>query len=463
MASVGVSLRDSLLVGAIVFVAAAVGMLSQAVIEHSTFWPTEALLVGVLVRNPALARPASWVAAFCGYLAAGLLSGGDLAVVLWVSAVGILSSLIGVTLFQQLPEGDRRLQLPRSIVYMFAIVLVAAFVNAMIGGRVVAISEPGADWTGLTFWLSSDLANYLLVLPIVLTAPAGLSRSAWQRLEQVDLASLAPVTALMVSAVIGVMVGGPGAIAFPIPALIWCALTYSVFSTVLLSATYSVWKMSAFAMGAIAIDPGVNFDDTMASVRLGIALLTLGPLAVASINAAREDLLETLDRSANYDYLTGSLARSAFMDRGQRLCEALQPTGTIAVLALDIDQFKNVNDSFGHAAGDRILVAFAAAVTRVLRPGDLFGRLGGEEFAIIMPSVDDAEALAIAERIRDQVEAAGVTLDDGQHVSITVSIGLVNWRCRIRTSIDTALASADQALYAAKDAGRNRVVVIDEP
>jgi diguanylate cyclase (GGDEF)-like protein len=463
MASVGVSLRDSLLVGAIVFVAAAVGMLSQAVIEHSTFWPTEALLIGVLVRNPALARPASWVAAFCGYLAAGLLGGGDLAVVLWVSAVGILSAFIGVTLFQQLPEGDRRLQLPRSIVYMFAIVLVAAFVNAMIGGRVVAISEPGADWTGLTIWLSSDLANYLLVLPIVLTAPAGLPRSAWQRLEQVDLASLAPVTALMVSAVIGVMVGGPGAIAFPIPALIWCALTYSVFSTVLLSATYSVWKMSAFAMGAIAIDPGVNFDDTMASVRLGIALLTLGPLAVASINAAREDLLETLDRSANYDYLTGSLARSAFMDRGQRLCEALQPTGTIAVLALDIDQFKNVNDSFGHAVGDRILVAFAAAVTRVLRPGDLFGRLGGEEFAIIMPSVDDAEALAIAERIRDQVEAAGVTLDDGQHVSITVSIGLVNWRCRIRTSIDTALASADQALYAAKDAGRNRVVVIDAP
>jgi diguanylate cyclase (GGDEF)-like protein len=463
MASVGVSLRDSLLVGAIVFVAAAVGMLSQAVIEHSTFWPTEALLIGVLVRNPSLARPASWVAAFCGYLAAGLLGGGDLAVVLWVSAVGILSAFIGVTLFQQLPEGDRRLQLPRSIVYMFAIVLVAAFVNAMIGGRVVAISEPSADWTGLTIWLSSDLANYLLVLPIVLTAPAGLPRSAWQRLEQVDLASLAPVTALMVSAVIGVMVGGPGAIAFPIPALIWCALTYSVFSTVLLSATYSVWKMSAFAMGAISIDPGVNFDDTMASVRLGIALLTLGPLAVASINAAREDLLETLDRSANYDYLTGSLARSAFMDRGQRLCEALQPTGTIAVLALDIDQFKNVNDSFGHAAGDRILVAFAAAVTRVLRPGDLFGRLGGEEFAIIMPSVDDAEALAIAERIRDQVEAAGVTLDDGQHVSITVSIGLVNWRCRIRTSIDTALASADQALYAAKDAGRNRVVVIDEP
>ena len=151
------------------------------------------------------------------------------------------------------------------------------------------------------------------------------------------------------------------------------------------------------------------------------------------------------------------------MDRAQQLCASFAPRdATIAVLALDIDQFKKVNDNFGHAAGDMVLIEFAEAVARTLRPGDLFGRLGGEEFAIALPNINDADALALAEQIRTQVESAGVILDDGQHVSITVSIGLDNRRCRTRTSIDGALATADQALYRAKAAGRNRVVLIDE-
>lgn len=458
----GALLRDSLLIGGVVFVAVAIGLLIRAVDEHSTFWPAEALLLGLLVRNPSLARPLVLIAAFGGYVGASLLTGGDLALVLWGSAVNLLSVLVGFALFQLLPEGDRRLQLPRSVVSMFAIVLAAALTNAVIGGRIVEIADPTATWTGISFWLSNDIANYLMVLPVVLTAPARLPELSWYRMTHAEPALAAPFLALLVSAAASVTVGGPGAIGFAIPALLWCAVTYNLFTTVLLTVAYGAWKMTAFAAGAIPLESGANFDETMASIRLGIALLSLGPLAVASINAAREDLLETLDRSANYDYLTGSLARSAFMDRGQRLCESLQPDGKVAVLAMDIDQFKKVNDSFGHAAGDRVLIAFAAAVMRTLRPGDLFGRLGGEEFAIIIPNVSDAEALAVAERIRAQVETAGVTLDDGQHVSITVSIGLVNQPCRLRSTVDVALASADQALYAAKAAGRNRVMVFDE-
>jgi diguanylate cyclase (GGDEF)-like protein len=455
-------LRDVLLVGGVVFVAAAIGFLSRQVDADSTFWPAEALLIGVLVRNPELARPAGWAAAFAGYMAAGLLTGGEIALVLWVCAANLASVIVGFTLFQQLPEGDRRLQLPRSVLYVFGIILVASTVNAVIGGGVISIADPNVAWTGLSFWLSSDIANYLVVLPLVLTAPARLPSLTLRRAEQSDFRTAAPIVALLFSAAASVMVGGPGAIAFAIPALLWCALSYSMFTTVLLTAAYSVWKMAAFASGAITLDPGADYDERMVSIRLGIALLTLGPLAAASLNTAREDLLRTLDRSANYDYLTGALARSAFMERGQQICESpTSSTDTIAMLALDIDQFKKVNDSFGHAAGDRVLIAFAAAVARTLRDGDLFGRLGGEEFAIVLPNVDDAEALAFAERIRAQVESAEVTTDDGQRVSITVSIGLVNRRCRTRLSIDAAIAAADQALYAAKAAGRNRVVALD--
>lgn len=459
-ANAGAVVRDALLVGGIVFVAAAAGFFSRQVDAFSTFWPAEAVLIGLMVRNPALARPASWVAAFAGYLLSGLLTGGDLALVLWVSAANLLSAVVGFTLFQQLPEGDRRLRLPRSIVYMFAIVLVAALVNAIVGGTVTAIAEPNAVWTDFVFWFSSDIVNYLIVLPVVLTAPARLPSLTWRRPAYVDLAKAAPFLALLVSAAASVLVGGPGAVAFAIPALLWCALTYSMFTTVLLTMAYSIWRMAAFSAGAITVDLGASNEDIMVSSRLGITLLTLGPLAVASIHAAREELLATLDRSVNYDYLTGTLARSAFMVRGQQLCEMLQPSGSMVVLVMDIDQFKNVNDSYGHAAGDLVLIAFAEEVSRALRPGDLFGRLGGEEFAVIIPDFSDAEALALAERVRERIASMGIVLDGGQTAFVTVSIGMVRLRCRARSNVDRALAAADQALYAAKAAGRNQVVTV---
>jgi diguanylate cyclase (GGDEF)-like protein len=105
-----------------------------------------------------------------------------------------------------------------------------------------------------------------------------------------------------------------------------------------------------------------------------------------------------------------------------------------------------------------VLIAFAEAVSRTLRPGDLFGRLGGEEFAVILPNVSDVDAQALAEQVCQQVAGTGIVLDGDQPVFVTVSIGMVRLRCRGRSSMEPALAAADQALYAAKAAGRNRVV-----
>ena len=460
---VSLTLRDVLLVGGIVFVVAVIGILSRPIGMLASFWPANALLLGLFVRNPSLARPAGWAAAFVGFMAADLLTGGDLALTLWLTAANLIGIAVGFVLFQQLSEGDRRLRRPLSILYMFGISMIAGATSAIVGSSVSSISSDMDLWRGTGYWFSSEIVNYTILLPVILTATLTTHRLQAPSVSRDKLVRVAPVAALILSAAASVAVGGPGAIAFPVPALLWCALTYELFTTVLLTMAYSVWKMAAYSTGAIDMAPGDNYVDTMMSVRLGITLLALGPLTVASISAARRELMQTLDRSANYDYLTGALARSAFMDRAQQLCASFAPRdATIAVLALDIDQFKKVNDNFGHAAGDMVLIEFAEAVARTLRPGDLFGRLGGEEFAIALPNINDADALALAEQIRTQVESAGVTLDDGQHVSITVSIGLDNRRCRTRTSIDGALATADQALYRAKAAGRNRVVLIDE-
>ncbi len=128
---------------------------------------------------------------------------------------------------------------------------------------------------------------------------------------------------------------------------------------------------------------------------------------------------------------------------------------------MDLDHFKQVNDRHGHAMGDAVLKAFSAVLLEVLRESDLAARVGGEEFAVLLPSTSAQEAIIPLERIRQMLAERVVRL--GEHeVSVSVSIGLCEWRDGLG-SPDAWLAQADQALYAAKDGGRNRLCVAASP
>jgi len=130
-----------------------------------------------------------------------------------------------------------------------------------------------------------------------------------------------------------------------------------------------------------------------------------------------------------------------------------------AVMLFDLDHFKSVNDRFGHNVGDKVLVAFAHTLTATLRPSDIVGRLGGEEFAAVLIGIGRERALALGERIR--TEFAQVTSRiDSDEVGATVSVG-VAMNDRKALDVVALLPQADQALYRAKDRGRNRVELID--
>ncbi len=141
-----------------------------------------------------------------------------------------------------------------------------------------------------------------------------------------------------------------------------------------------------------------------------------------------------------------------------------------SVLLLDIDHFKNINDSLGHDSGDKVLRHLASVLKNINRDSDLVGRYGGEEFIVVMPGTDETEALTAAEKIRSMVEAASINVSSGT-VQITVSIGVSTNLTGVTASMKTMLtpaeaffsgralvAQADKALYAAKDSGRNRCV-----
>nr|WP_255414855.1 GGDEF domain-containing protein [Brucella anthropi] len=164
-------------------------------------------------------------------------------------------------------------------------------------------------------------------------------------------------------------------------------------------------------------------------------------------------------RAAYFDVLTGLLSRSAFTERGQKLLrESIVRHLPLTVMMLDIDHFKKINDKNGHATGDKVLIEFSRLVRDQLRESDLFGRIGGEEFAILLPNTPSHQAEKTASRIRERVEKAIFLGRDGVQLNVTVSIGLVDLTGFPSTSLDDLLHYADQSLYVAKSRGRNNVV-----
>ena len=156
------------------------------------------------------------------------------------------------------------------------------------------------------------------------------------------------------------------------------------------------------------------------------------------------------------DPLTGLLNRRGFK---AAQCRSEREAGRqgVAVVAMDLDHFKRVNDQYGHEAGDDVLAAFAATLRATLRKGDVAARMGGEEFAVLLPRTSRVAAEALAERIREQVENL-VVVTGGQRIVVTASIG-VHWSDTPARSggLTEMLRLADRALYAAKRNGRNRV------
>lgn len=198
---------------------------------------------------------------------------------------------------------------------------------------------------------------------------------------------------------------------------------------------------------------------------IGLAIATVAPLAVATpagwlIMTLLRDVHEArLDaqRLARTDPLTGTLNRRHFAELAEREFERARRTGgTLALLLLDLDDFKRINDNHGHAAGDAVLKAAAAAVAGRLRMVDVLARWGGEEFVVLLPGTPQAEALRVAERLREAVLAVATPIADGHTTRTSTSIGVAVAE-RGTGSLPALVAAADQAMYAAKQGGRNRV------
>jgi len=171
-----------------------------------------------------------------------------------------------------------------------------------------------------------------------------------------------------------------------------------------------------------------------------------------------EKIMRQLYESSVKDSLTGAHNREYFAERLKtEVAYAKRHETQLSLMMIDVDHFKKVNDTYGHPAGDAVLVAVVAAIAGTLRGEDVLARYGGEEFAVILRGIELANAVIAAERVRELIAALSVN-HDGRTISCAVSIGVASAACIDEASAEGMVAVADRRLYLAKRSGRNRVV-----
>jgi len=223
-----------------------------------------------------------------------------------------------------------------------------------------------------------------------------------------------------------------------------------------------MWAVAAMTMARAAstiveqssdlLAPGVLRSSTFLLYTGFTTAATLGVMWI-EIQRLERDLI----RSARIDALTGVLSRGSFLEEFGREVSRSEREGTVFSLAIfDLDNFKRLNDRYGHPEGDRALKSVVETMRATIRRHDLLGRYGGEEFALLMPNTGKETAIRVAERVRGEIDLAGFRVG-GERVGLTVSGGVATFQLD-GFDWDSLLIAADNALYAAKETGRNRIV-----
>ncbi len=221
------------------------------------------------------------------------------------------------------------------------------------------------------------------------------------------------------------------------------------FTSVILLIESAILTLRAFS--AFTVDAQGLLDATpIQTIYIAAYSVVMVMLLVGLILMASDRLRAEMEHLATHDPLTGILTRRALIKACEQELERCHRHGRVmALLMLDLDHFKAINDTHGHLFGDRVLLDFVARVDALLRKPDRFGRFGGEEFVILLPETNDDEAMVVADRIRAELEVPG------ELPTYTVSIGVTVSRSG-DASVDALLARADIGLYRAKDKGRDR-------
>lgn len=289
--------RDMAVVALVVFLSCLFGIYTRPAGMLASFWPANAVLLGLMVRNPRLATPLGWLAAVGGFVAADYLTGGRHLPTWLLTAGNLAGVLTGYVLFKRLSEDHKHLRQPISVLYLIFVVIAAAIASGVIGAFVNRVLFHGGIVDGFLLWSVTEFVNYVAILPMLLT----MHWPGWNAIKShrfgladITLERTVPFFALVVSCAISAFVSRPGSLTFPVPALLWCAITYSLPVTAVLALAFTMWTLLAISFGHLLVAGNLSDHATLMSLRLGVVLMALAPIVVASVMAARASVLRRL-------------------------------------------------------------------------------------------------------------------------------------------------------------------------
>jgi diguanylate cyclase (GGDEF)-like protein len=457
------------------FVAAVAGIeLSGKLDSTAALWPANAVLLAALLIAPRERWTAFCATAWLASVAANLVTHHPLASSLVLSVANVAEAAVAAAL---LARWHGRNQLLERVAGVTKLVLVAGLVapafsaTLAAGGRLLLGGSLANNWW--LRWFVGDALGLLIITPVLL-----ILHRLWR---SGGSAMLNGRSALEAAALLAGTTG----------AALW---VFSVEGMPILFLALPLVLLAAFRLGALgaatasAIVAGIGFWATahdagpamlfvgtdaervlFLQLFLGVLFATSLPVAAALSerhllatelrimrDAARQDADDFYDL-ATTDELTGLASRRHFLERCEREAVQARATGRPLALALiDVDRFKLVNDTHGHPTGDAVLRSIGTVLRTALRPGDMAGRLGGEEIGLLMPGTGIEAARTACERLRASIAELAVATPTGATVSVSVSIGLAQGGS---DDLEQLLAEADRALYAAKQQGRNLTVL----
>jgi diguanylate cyclase (GGDEF)-like protein len=434
--------------------------LNDPVNNGASFWPAAGVSVAALLLVPTR----HWWMVVCAVLVcetgANLANGQPPGPSVSWGVANAVEPLVGAALVRRLLPSTSLVPARHLVLFLACAAVVAPAVGASIGATVV-VETTGAPWLETWVrWTVGDALGVLVMAPPLLVWHA---RSPARR----SLAERgAVVTLVLAGAALALHDGGRSWQALPpsltLPALAWAAIRFGMRGATLSALVTAHAANLALALGHGPFAAASGWHATTAlQLALGITVGTALLLAAMAADLTeRDEVQRLLGHQAAHDHLTGLPNRVLLHERLGQVLDRAQPHRAVAVLFLDLDRFKAVNDSLGHAWGDVLLVETAARLQAAARPRDLVARLGGDEFVVVCADLDDpAEAGAVGRRLLAAVSEP--VSHDGRTVAVSTSIGIATVTAP-GLAPEQVLRHADTAMYRAKGDGRRRIDFFDE-
>ncbi len=462
-------------VGAAYCIVAYAGLyLSQSSGDIATLWPPNGvLLAALLLARANLQHPLLLTSALAS-LAINMITDHGLAASLVLTLGNMSEVWIAAWLVRRFGAGDDMFFRASGTVRfsVLAGIFGPACAATLVAGLFWAFNLETRIFSTWTRWFTGDALGILIVTPMVMLAVIA-ARYGAERVfvRRSPLEITAILTAVVITTCLVFVWRNPPILFFLFPLMLLTIFRLGPIGAAAATLIIAILGSYLLVKGYGPIAAITHVDATrILFFQLFLATLFLTALPVAAVLAERlalekallasqqsaERAADDLYRQVTTDELTGAASRRYFLGQLAQAQDQAQRSSTPVTLAIfDIDNFKQVNDSHGHPAGDEVLRHMMQICRKQLRSTDLVGRLGGEEFGILMPGAGRGEARMICERLREDIASQHIKIDaHSATVNVTVSIGLAPFNT---TSTDDWFVRADKALYVAKANGRNRL------